>query len=221
MQKSKSFLVVMAFSVLLGTLEQGALMAQLLDQPVTIQLDFLDSIKENADWLRKELVARGLSDRYDIADGSLTTSDREVVRYVNRIHSFVHLDAPSLQLPYFDLHLRDSNAGLFRCETIFPRSIVPELDVMDFRKTEFPAENADTTMLNKCRVTEGPDAAFVGLDRSAFRETYFDENGDLKIEFADELNTSPAFIAAAIDLGFFVYNGDLTGRLRIERDGMP
>ena len=43
---------------------------------------------------------------------------------------------------------------------------------------------------------------------------FFDAAGDLKIEFSN-LNTDAAFIAQAIDHGFFVRQQELTGRLRL------
>jgi hypothetical protein len=98
--------------------------------------------------------------------------------------------------------------------TLFPRSIVPDIGPMDFDKGSFSTDRADKTILDMCRVDQRKGAEFAGLDRATFRDRYFDAHRDLKTEFI-EFNNNAAFVAEAIDHGFFVIQGDVTGRVRL------
>jgi hypothetical protein len=113
--------------------------------------------------------------------------------------------------------VRGADGQPIRCVTLFPRSIAPQLGALDFGSEWFPAAEADPAILAMCRVDPAAGGEYAKLDRDAFRARYFDAYGDLRSELA-ELNTDSAFIARAIDLGFFVLQEDYTGRLRLEKD---
>lgn len=213
----KENILVMLFIVLsVFSSDSVIVKAQPLESPVKITLDFLKFFKKDTGWLREKLIAHGFATgKYRIEESYLESSEVEVISYVNRIRTFAYLNAVTTQLPYFNLQLKGQNGGLVRCVTLFPRSIVPQLKAMDFQQAEFSSEDADATILDQCRVVEQPDVVFKGFTRTAFKEKFFDKYGDLKIDFV-KLNRNPAFIATAIDLGFFVVNQDYTGRLRID-----
>ena len=185
-----------------------------LSEPAAVPLDFLDWIDKDADWLRESLAGQGMRSGYVLSDAVLEASTVEALRSVNRIRSFAYFAAPGLRPPYFDLLVSEPGKGPVRCVTLFPRSIVPDIKALDFDRESFPAAEADPTILDFCRVKQQKGADFLGLDRDAFRERFFDAAGDLKIEFANR-NSDAAFIAQAIDHGFFVLQQDLTGRLRL------
>jgi hypothetical protein len=205
------------FSAVLGLVivaaTEGASMNQQLREPAAVPLDFLRWIERDASWLRESLAAQGVSTGYTISDGALVATTVEALRHANRIRSFAHLAAPGLRLPYLDLAVEGADEQRERCVTLFPRSIAPQIGPQDYARESFPAADADPTILAMCRVGAA-GAEYAKLDRDAFRARYFDARRDLKIEFA-ELNSDAAFIACAIDHGFFVLQQDLTGRLRL------
>jgi hypothetical protein len=88
---------------------------------------------------------------------------------------------------------------------------------MDFALESFPASAARPSILEMCKVSPQKGADFAGLDRATFMERYFDAGGHLRSDFSD-LNSNTAFIAEAFDHGFFVLQGDLTGRLQLEQE---
>jgi hypothetical protein len=207
------------FAVALGVVisaaaAEGSAMDQKLSAPAAVPLDFLRWIKRDANWLRQSLAAQGAGSDWTTSDGVLEVTTVAALRRANRIRTFAHLAAPGLRPPYFDLPVRRADGQLVRCVTLFPRSVAPQIGPLDFDRDSFPAAEADPTILAMCRVEPAAEADYVKLDRDAFRARYFDGRGDLKIEFA-ELNTNAAFIARAIDHGFFVMQQDLTGRLRL------
>jgi hypothetical protein len=192
--------------------------AQTLDESrpmAAVPLDFLGWIGQNEDWLRAELTGQGLASGFEITQGRLESENVDVLRAVNRIRAFAHLAARGLRLPYLDLPLAAADGSKIRCVTLFPRSIVPSISAADYKKPEFPAAGAEPTILDLCRVDGAKLAEYAGMDRRALRERFFDRNGDLKSEFAD-LNSNPALVAAVVDKGFYAYQGDVTGRTRVE-----
>lgn len=189
---------------------------QALDEPrsAAVPLDFLKWIDRDEAWLRSELSAMSATAGYEIVDGRLESEDAGVLRAVNRIRAFAHLAAKGVRPPYFDLMLTAADGSRLRCATLFPKSIVPTIDAADFKAADFSAADAEPTILDMCRVDEAKLAEFAAMDRRALRERFFDGNGDLKTEFVD-LNNNPALVAALLDEGFFVYQGDVTGRIRV------
>lgn len=209
----KTTLLAMALSVLL--VPPGG--AQTLDdaKPAAVPLDFLGWVGQSDDWLRSELAAQGLTSGYQMVDGRLESEDVRVLRAVNRIRTFAHLSTHALRPPYFDLTLKGPDGSLSRCVTVFPRSIVPAISAGDFKTANFSAADAEPTILEMCRVEGARLAEFAGMERRVLRERFFESNGDLKTEFV-QLNNNPALVAAMIDQGYFVYQGDVTGRVRVE-----
>ncbi|MBZ0090479.1 MAG: hypothetical protein K8H90_08890, partial [Thermoanaerobaculia bacterium] len=189
-------------------------MNQKLSHPASVPLDFLTWVGRDATWLRDRLAAQGVRSGYRLSERALEVTTVDALRSANRIRAFAFLGAPGLRPPYFDLRVKEADGALVRCLTLFPRSIAPGIEPMDFDREWFPAAAADPAILEMCRVEPQERAEFRGLDRSAFRERYFDANGDLKIEFSP-LNTNAAFIAAAVDHGYLVVQQDVTGRLRL------
>lgn len=192
-------------------------MSQKLSTPASVPLDFLDWIERDADWLRESLADLGVDSGYTVSGSTLEATTVEALRAANRIRSFAYLAAPGLRPPYFDLPVKEADGKVVRCVTLFPRSIAPGIDAMDFACEAFSAAEADPAILEMCRVGPKSGGEYQGLDREAFRSRYFDAAGDLEVELVD-LNTDPAFIARAIDLGFFVHQQDLTGRLRLGQE---
>jgi hypothetical protein len=192
-------------------------MNQSLSEPAAVPLDFLRWVGRDTGWLRECLAAQGVGSGYTITDRALLATSVEALRMANRIRAFAHLAAPGLRPPYFDLGVKGADGKVIRCVTQFPRSIAPQIGAKDFASESFHAAAADPAILKMCRVEPAAGAEYEKLDRGAFRARYFNATGDLKSEFA-ELNTNAAFIARAIDLGFFVVQQDLTGRLRLDKE---
>lgn len=213
----KAAMFAAVLSAFLMPVAGGQMMSEKLSEPAAVPLDFLDWIDRDADWLRESLAGQGVQSGFTISDGVLEASTVEALRRVNRIRSFAYLAAPGLRPPYFDLSVSDSDGGLVRCATLFPRSIAPDIGPLDFDRESFPAAKADPAILDYCRVQPQRGADYLGFDRDTFRTRFFDAAGDLKIEFASR-NSDAAFIAEAIDHGFFVRQQDLTGRLRLDAE---
>ncbi|MCA9467016.1 MAG: hypothetical protein KC563_05215 [Nitrospira sp.] len=202
------------FGALLVAVAEGTIMNKHLSEPALVPLDFLTWIERDADWLRESLKGQGVSSGFRITDMGLEASTVEALRIANRIRSFAYFAAPGLRPPYFDLSVSESGKDLIRCVTLFPRSIAPDIGAMDFDRKSFPVSKADPAILDLCRVQSEKGAKYRGLVRDQFRKKFFDAAGDLKIEFLD-FNSNAAFIAQAIDHGFFVVQQDYTGRLRL------
>ncbi|MDH4371745.1 MAG: hypothetical protein OEV99_18185 [Nitrospira sp.] len=192
-------------------------MQQKLREPAAVPLNFLDWIKRGTDWLGENLIKQGVGSGFKISGPALEARTVEALRAVNRIRSFAFLAAPGLTPPYFDLSVNEPGHGQVRCVTLFPDSIAPGIGAMDFGKESFPASAANPETLKRCRVQSKKTAGSYGTDRDTFRKKFFDAAGDLKMDF-ENLNTDPAFIAQAIDHGFFVFQQDLTGRLRLDME---
>jgi len=207
-----------ALAVLAGVMMiPGASMAQLPEEKAGLSLDFLGSIKQGIPWLQEELAARGLRGRYEIKDGRFHSDELDVLRYFNRIRAFANLDQARTGT-YYSLKLVDDQGRSARCVTRHPRDYLPELGVLDFRRDEFPVDNAAAERFDPCLVAEGDTADFVKLDRETFRQTYFFENGELDINRFSSLSSDLLFIATAIDLGFLPFEGQLSGNLQIRTD---
>ena len=202
------------FSIFIGLAAGGQNMNILLKQPASVPLDFLDWVDQDVEWLRKSLAELGVNSGFKFRDGVLEANEVGALRAANRIRSFAFLAAPAgLRPPYFDLWVSEPGESL-RCVTLFPQSIAPGIEARDFTRESFPASEANSSILDLCRVRQQKGADFHGLGRDAFRDKFFDAAGDLKIEFANR-NSNAAFIAQAIDHGFFVLQQDFTGRLRL------
>jgi len=210
-----TFAVVLCALIL--TPAESESMDQKLGSPAAVSLEFLNWVKRDARWLRASLAELGVSSGYAISDGLLEASTVEALRAANRIRSFAYLAAPGIRPPYFELSLEQPGAGPVRCVTLFPRSIVPGIGPLDFARKSFSTAGADPTILGMCRVEPKAASAYAALDRNAFREKYFDAAGDLKFEFAEN-SSDPAFLAQAIDHGYFVIQQDYTGRPRLSRE---
>lgn len=216
MAKNSSYSLPVAVLVAaLSTAAMGQGIAERLDPPAAVPLEFLGWLGEDDSWLTKTLADQQAASGVEIAGGVATVADEASLRMLNRIRSFAHLSQPGLRLPYLDFNVTDGSGNTFRCVTLFARSVVPDIGPMDFSKPSLSAQGADPAILDMCRVDAKAEA--FEPDRAAFRERYFDAAGDLRSEFR-ELNTNAAFIAAAIDHGFFVRQGDVTGRLRIDAE---
>lgn len=209
--------VLATLAIFLLAAAEKAPMNPKLSEPAAVPLDFLDWIDRDASWLRESLASQGVESGYTIREGVLEATTVEALRTANRIRAFAYLAAPGLRPPYFDLPVKEANGDVVRCVTLFPRSIAPEVGPMDFDCDSFPAAEADAAVLEACRVDPRKGAEYRGLDREAFRSRYFDAAGDLEIEYV-ELNSDPAFVAEALDHGFFVVQQDLTGRLRLGQE---
>jgi hypothetical protein len=94
---------------------------------------------------------------------------------------------------------------------------VPSISAIDFSRESFPAAPTDPALLDQCRVDPARQKEYAALDREAFRERYFDANGNLRDGFSS-LNSDTGFIATAFDHGFFVMQGDLTGLVQLDRE---
>lgn len=206
-----------ALGAVLGGFLAGQTMAEPLSHPATVPLDFLGWIERDAAWLTETLAGQDLASAVTLAPEGLLVSTSEALKAVNRIRAFAHLAAPGIRPPYFDLMLTDGKGQPVRCTTLFPESVAPGIGPLDFAEPALSAEGADPVALDLCRVDAEKAAPYADLGRDAFRERYFDMAGDLRTEFR-ALNTDPAFIAAAFDHGFFLRQGDVTGRLRLERE---
>lgn len=206
-----------ALSAFILTPVEGESMNQKLSGPAAVPLEFLNWVGKDARWLRDGLAQQGVSSGYAISNGVLEASTLASLRAANRIRRFAYLAAPGLKLPYFDLSVDQPGGGPVRCVTLFPRSIAPGIGPLDFDRKSFPPAGADPAILEMCRVEPKAASAYAALDRNAFRDRYFDAAGDLKIEFA-ESGSDPAFLAQAIDHGFFVIQQDYTGRPRLSRE---
>ncbi len=210
----KAIVATVALGAFLATAAGGQSMGTRLTPAEAVPLDFLDWVDRDADWLRGAMQSAGVRQGFTISDGRLEASQVDALKAANRIRSFAYLAAKGLRPPYFDLSVQvDSRTE--RCVTLFVRSVVPDIGPMDFATETFSASAADPRILDLCTVASTRGDDFVGLSRQAFRDKYFDSSGNLKVEFV-ALNTNPGFVAAAIDHGFFVTQGDVTGRLRIE-----
>jgi hypothetical protein len=185
-----------------------------LRTPAAVPLNFLNWIARDASWLCQQLEAGAIRSGCTIKDGVLEATTLAALRRANRIRSFAHLAAPGLRPPYIDLQVRTTAGQVMRCVTLFPRSIAPQIGPLDYDRDAFAAAEADATILQMCRVDPAAGVAYRKLERDDFRARYFDATGDLKVEFV-ALNHDSAFIATAIDHGFFVMQQDLTGRLRL------
>jgi hypothetical protein len=139
------------------------------------------------------------------------------LKAVNRIRAFAYLAAQSLKAPYLDLVVVPPSEAPVRCVTLFPANIVPSISAIDFSRESFPAAPTDPALLDQCRVDPARQKEYAALDREAFRERYFDANGNLRDGFSS-LNSDTGFIATAFDHGFFVMQGDLTGLVQLDRE---
>ena len=187
-----------------------------LARPAAVPLDFLSWIERDESWLTNELAKQGLDADVQMGKGTLEVNSEAALRAVNRIRSFAHIAADSLRPPFIDLMVADGS-DTFRCVTIFAKSLVPDIGPLDFTKEVFTVTSADPALIDLCRVDPKISADYQGLDRDTFRDRYFDNAGHLRIEFV-HLNNDANFVAEAIDHGFFVRQGDLTGRLRLESE---
>ena len=209
----------LGLAVLLSALlvTPGVSMAQTLDEPAVVALDFLDAIKQDVAWLEEELAPRGLRGRYRIEDGRLVTDDLDVLRYVNRIRAFAYLDRPRT-FPYFSLTLADAGGNSVRCVTLYPRDFVPDLGVLGFRQEEFGVADADSDVYAPCRVTDSAYAEFADIERAEFRQEFFGRSGELDINRYARLSEDPSFVARAIDLGYYAFRSQFAGYLQIGLD---
>jgi hypothetical protein len=164
--------------------------------------------------LQRQLTGLGIVNTPTIRGDLLETNDLGTLKAANRIRAFAFLAAKGLRPPYFDLTL-DGAAGPVRCLTQFPLSVVPGLGPMDFARPSFPASAADPAILKTCTVTPKVGAPYAEMDRATFRERFFDVHGVLKNEFR-AMNGDAAFMARAVDLGFFLGDEDYSGLLRVE-----
>lgn len=192
-------------------------MGERLSPAVSVPLDFLAWMGHDADWLSRQLADAGAGAGLvlDPSGDMAQVGTLEALRTVNRIRAFAHLAQPGLRPPFFDLRLEGE--GDPRCVTQFAAGIVPGIKADDFARPRLPATGADPALLEQCLVKPGADADWRGLDRNAFRDRYFDKSGVLRTEFAD-LAADPAFLAAAIDLGFLVGQEDYSGLPRLESE---
>lgn len=205
-----------ALCALASTGAESTTMKPQLTKSASVPLDFLTWVGKDTHWLSEALVRQGVTSGYAVSGAVLEATTPAALGAANRIRVFAHLAAPSLKLPYFDLAVAEGGATV-RCVTLFPRSIAPGIGPFDFSRATFPAADADPAILRMCRVDPKMASAFADLDREAFREKYFDAAGDLKIDFVEK-GADPAFLARAIDLGFFVIQQDFTGRPRLSRE---
>ena len=185
--------------------------------PVSISTEFLNWVGKDAAWLEQVLADQGQLADVTLGNGLIEARTEAAAKAVNRIRGFAYFAAPGLRPPYYDLTVAGADGSSFRCITLFPDSVAPGIGPMDFTRDSFPAAAAKPSILDLCRVTPTKGAEFAGLDRATFRDRYFDQNGNLRDDFSD-LNSNAAFIAEAFDHGFFVLQGDLTGRLVLERE---
>jgi hypothetical protein len=215
----RSLIALLALGLLAGLPE--SVIAQSKEQPlatpVSISTEFLTWIGKDEAWLQQALADQGQSADVTLGKGIAEARTEAAAKAVNRIRGFAYFAAPGLRPPYFDLTVAEADGSTFRCVTLFPESVAPGIGPMDFNRATFPAAPAKPSILDLCRVKPAKGADFVSLDRTTFRERYFDQNGNLRDEFSS-LNSNPAFIAEAFDHGFFVLQGDLTGRLLLDRE---
>lgn len=208
--------VVLAAS--LAATASGQEMAERLTTPATVPLEFLTWIDRDDAWLAEALGEAGVGSEVEIGPKGVASATTEAaLRVLNRIRAFAHLAVPGLRPPYFDLSVSDPSGTSFRCVTLFPKSVAPQIGPMDFTEQSFPSVAADPMILDLCRVDPKQGGDYRGLARDEFRARYFDEAGNLRVEFAN-LNSDAGFVAEAIDQGFLVRQGDVTGRLKLERE---
>lgn len=207
------FTTFRALALCLAALAAGPAPAQpemtRLPEPAAVPLDFLAWIGRDPAWLGAELERQGLAAQVTITEQALETADLAALKAVNRIRAFAQLAAKGLRPPVLDLALEDGS----RCLTRFPNAVVPGIGADDFAEATFTAEPSDPALLDACRVGTAGD--YAGLDRATFRERYFDASGVLRPEFA-ELGNDAAFMAAAIDHGFFLSIEDYSGLIRVD-----
>ncbi|WP_146770187.1 hypothetical protein [Mesorhizobium hawassense] len=203
-----------ALAMLAGSAVFAPLMSQPLKEPQAVPLDFLAWIDKDPGWLRQQLAALGVVNAPKIQNTMLETTDLATLKAANRIRAFAYLAAKGQRPPFYDLAL-GGPSGPVRCITQFPLAIVPGLGPLDFARPSFPAAAADPAILKACTVQEAKNAPYAGMDRASFREQYFDLHGLLKKEH-QTMNADPAFMAKAIDLGFFLNTEDFSGVLTVE-----
>lgn len=206
--------------LLMGCLgpKTAAAMAEAVSPPAVVQLDFLKLIKETPDWLAAELRSAGHAQGWKIADGKLSTGDLDVLRYVQRIKAFCYLDR-SRSLPYFDLLLEDGSGERARCVTLYPRDLLPDLGVLDFRREVFRVASLDSEEVAACRVPDDAgDTPYGGTDRQAFRQRFFGRSGELLMDSYERYDGDPGFIHHATTLGFYPFRAQFTGYLQITLD---
>ncbi|MEM1432004.1 MAG: hypothetical protein AAGG09_21310 [Pseudomonadota bacterium] len=194
MRPTRSALLGIAMAAL--TLHPAAAQ-QRLTEPVAVPVDFLGWVGLTEADLAPRLADLGAPASFRISYDLLETADPRTLKAVNRIRMFAHLSAKGLRAPVFDLPLADGS----RCLTQFPRTIVPDLAFQDYARDDLPFGGAEASFLSACRATD--PGAYAGLGRAAFRDRYFDARGGLRQDFR-ELAADPDFLAAAIDLGFFL-----------------
>ena len=210
---------LLALGLLVGLPESatGQSKERPLATPVSVSTEFLDWIGKDSAWLEKVLADQGQLIDVTLGKGLIEARTKAAAKAVNRIRGFAYFAAPGLRPPYYDLTVAEADGSTFRCVTLFPESVAPGIGAMDFTRPSFPAASAQPSILDLCRVEPATGADFGGLDRTTFRERYFDQNGNLRDEFSS-LNSNAAFIAEAFDHGFFVLPGDFTGRLVLDRE---
>ena len=181
--------------------------------PAAVPLDFLAWIDRDRAWLEQQILAISGSSSIKIGATALETTDLDALKAANRIRTFAYLAAKGLRPPYFDLPVAAADRTV-RCITKYPTSIAPDIGPMDFARASFPAEAADQTELKSCTVA-GKGGDYADLNRTAFRDRYFNASGTLKPEFRD-LRDDSAFKAKAIDEGFFMTTEDYSGLLQLD-----
>jgi hypothetical protein len=208
--------LALAAGVLAGPVGAQEMSGQ-LGAPAAVPLDFLRRFDRDTNWLAQAMDDLGVAGQYRIEGDLLEAKTSAALKAANRIRSFAYLAAPGLGPPYLDLTLRAEDGSTFRCPTLFPEEVAPGIGAMDFGLESFSAAGADAALVEQCRVDPSKASEYASLDRETFRDRYFDHHGDLRLDFV-QLNSDPAFIAAALDRGFFVTQGDLTGRLKIAHE---
>lgn len=192
----------------------GSAMAETLPNPISIPLDFVETIRETPDWLAAELKARNLPGAWTVENGRLVTADLDVIKYVHRIEAFIALD-PADEYAYFVLPLVDQSGATGTCVTLYPRDILPKLGTLDFRLDRYQVPDLAAEEVKKCLVKGPSGQPYETMDRATFRATYFRDSGDLDAMRYEALDGDPDFINRAYELGYYPIEADDPGILRI------
>lgn len=214
---NSSLRVFVSALILMAVSAPWAVGQAMFKQPIWVPADFLQFGGHNEAWLSEAAGKLGVTNGIVMGKGMVGAQNIKALQVLNRIRTFASLDAESLRPPYFDLMMKAADGEVYRCITKFPKSIVPSISSSDFATPFFSDTDADKDLASRCKVIAKKDAEYSGLDRDVYRERYFGPGGHLRDEFI-VLNTIPAFIAEAFDLGFYVLQGDLTGRLVIDNE---